>query len=172
MLNSENFLKTVLGRKDVEEEEEEVDEDDENGDEPSHSPIRKNTHSDTKQSVSNSLDLSNIEKALATLLQHQVNAELRSQSVMEKLGEAVTTSIQPPYDSESRGSSKSKLPNIEIPKFSGNYVDWPPFRDMFINIVHLDRNLSDVQRMHYLVTNVDGNAKKMIKTLKITNANC
>ncbi|XP_055714290.1 uncharacterized protein LOC129808537 [Phlebotomus papatasi] len=172
-LNSvESFLKNVLGRRDVEEDEVEVDEDDDNGEgQSSHSPIPKDNHLDSKQSASNSLDLSSIEKALATLLQHQVNAELRSQTVIEKLGQAVTTSIQPIHDSESLGSSKSKLPNIEIPKFSGNYVDWPPFRDMFINIVHLDRKLSDVQRLHYLVTNVDVNAKKMIKTLKITNAN-
>ncbi|KMQ84389.1 hypothetical protein RF55_17840, partial [Lasius niger] len=46
--------------------------------------------------------------------------------------------------------SRSTLPRIQLPQFSGKYEDWPAFRDLFQSIIGKDGNLSDVEKLHYL----------------------
>lgn len=42
-----------------------------------------------------------------------------------------------------------KLPNIELPKFDGNYERWIPFRDLFESLI-ASTALSPVQKLHYM----------------------
>ncbi|KMQ82563.1 hypothetical protein RF55_22550, partial [Lasius niger] len=46
--------------------------------------------------------------------------------------------------------SRSTLPRIQLPQFSGKYEDWPAFRDLFQSIIGKDGSLSDVEKLHYL----------------------
>ncbi|KMQ84652.1 hypothetical protein RF55_17380, partial [Lasius niger] len=39
---------------------------------------------------------------------------------------------------------------IQLPHFTGKYEDWPAFRDLFQSIIGKDRNLSEVEKLHYL----------------------
>ncbi|XP_026481973.1 uncharacterized protein LOC113389132 [Ctenocephalides felis] len=43
-----------------------------------------------------------------------------------------------------------KLPDINLPKFSGNYSEWNSFIDIYNSLIHNNEQLSDVQRLHYL----------------------
>ncbi|XP_011169519.1 uncharacterized protein LOC105202633 [Solenopsis invicta] len=68
-------------------------------------------------------------------------------------------------------SSKRKLPNIELPFFSGRIEDWPAFRDLFVSILSRHPMLADVERLHYLKTRVQGEAEERSKNLPTTSDN-
>ncbi len=64
-----------------------------------------------------------------------------------------------------------KLPKIEITPFTGNYEDWPSFRDLFLSLIHSNKSISNVQKLQYLKGIVQGPAETLIKTLSVTDAN-
>ncbi|KAF9813871.1 hypothetical protein SFRURICE_008026 [Spodoptera frugiperda] len=45
-----------------------------------------------------------------------------------------------------------RLPKIVLPNFSGRYTEWSSFRDLFVSLVHNNKKLDNVQRLHYLKT--------------------
>ncbi|KMQ81550.1 hypothetical protein RF55_25990, partial [Lasius niger] len=60
---------------------------------------------------------------------------------------------QPPASPTTRTestTSRSTLPRIQLPQFSGKYEDWPAFRDLFQSMIDRDSNLSGVEKLHYL----------------------
>jgi len=64
-----------------------------------------------------------------------------------------------------------KLPNIELPKFDGNYEHWIPFRDLFESFIASNITIPAVQKLHYLRTALTSEAAKVIASLDITNSN-
>lgn len=64
-----------------------------------------------------------------------------------------------------------RLSNIDVPTFSGNYADWQSFNELFCSLVHTNKNLSDVQKFHYLKKSLTGNASVLIKHLPTIAAN-
>lgn len=64
-----------------------------------------------------------------------------------------------------------KLPQITIPKFSGDYSSWPPFYDLFKCMIHENEKLSPVQKMHYLKSCLAGEAEQLTRHLTITQDN-
>ena len=64
-----------------------------------------------------------------------------------------------------------KLPNIELPKFDGNYERWIPFRDLFESLIVSNNAFPNVQKLHYLRSALTGEAAKVISSLEITNDN-
>lgn len=67
--------------------------------------------------------------------------------------------------------SSFRLPQISIPTFSGDYNSWSAFQDMFISLVHSNRNLTNVQKLHYLKCNLRGQAENLLRHTAITNDN-
>lgn len=63
-----------------------------------------------------------------------------------------------------------KLPKIELPKFSGNYSEWPGYHDLFRSLVHNSR-LSNVEKLHYLQSSLCGEALKLVGHFQKTDAN-
>lgn len=66
---------------------------------------------------------------------------------------------------------RNVLPRIQLPQFSGKFEDWPAFRDLFRSIVTEEASLSKVEKLHYLKTNVKGDAEKLIRDLPSTEEN-
>lgn len=64
-----------------------------------------------------------------------------------------------------------RLPRIELPTFSGSYEEWPAFKDLFMSLVHNNKMLSDVQRLHYLKTSVTAEASSLLRHIQITSDN-
>lgn len=64
-----------------------------------------------------------------------------------------------------------KLPRIELTPFSGEYEDWTSFRDLFLSLIHNNKSISNVTKLHFLKKNVQGNAHSLIKALNVTEAN-
>ncbi|XP_011684955.1 PREDICTED: uncharacterized protein LOC105448201 [Wasmannia auropunctata] len=67
--------------------------------------------------------------------------------------------------------SRVKLPNIDLPKFNGNYERWVPFRDLFESLIATNPALSAVQKLYYLRSALTGEAAKVIASIEITNDN-
>ena len=61
-----------------------------------------------------------------------------------------------------------KLAAINIPVFSGDYKDWFAFNDMFIALVHMNDQLSPVQKFFYLRSSKSGTAANAIQSLEMT----
>lgn len=64
-----------------------------------------------------------------------------------------------------------KLPKIEIPQFSGDYIEWPNFRDIFHSLIVSNTNLHDAQKLHYLKSSLTDQAAQLVKHLSVTEAN-
>lgn len=64
-----------------------------------------------------------------------------------------------------------KLPKIQLPTFSGNYEDWPTYKDLFNSLVHENSSLSKVQKLHYLKLSVTDEAGTLLKHIQVTEAN-
>ncbi|XP_032690711.1 uncharacterized protein LOC116853661 [Odontomachus brunneus] len=67
--------------------------------------------------------------------------------------------------------SRTSLPCITLPTFSGRFEDWPSFRDLFMSIVGRDQSLSAVERLHYLKTSVRGEAEQLIRCFATIDEN-
>ncbi|XP_076684109.1 uncharacterized protein LOC143377076 [Andrena cerasifolii] len=65
----------------------------------------------------------------------------------------------------------ARLPTIALPKFSGEYTEWPSFRDLFTSLVIGNATLSDTTRLQYLQSAVEGQAAETIAHITITEAN-
>jgi len=64
-----------------------------------------------------------------------------------------------------------KLPKLDLPSFSGDRLKWAEFWDCFDFTVHTNSNLSDVEKFSYLASKVDGDTKRAILGLSLTNDN-
>ena len=56
----------------------------------------------------------------------------------------------------------TKLPEIELPKFSGSYVDWPTFSELFTSLIIQDAQLMDIDRLHYLRSSLSGEPARRV----------
>lgn len=69
------------------------------------------------------------------------------------------------------GEVSAKLPFIEIPKFSGNFMEWMSFSDLFISLVHDRKGISDSEKHYYLRASLQGEALSIIKHLPMDGPN-
>ena len=77
--------------------------------------------------------------------------------VLDAFPEQATSS--PPYSStfalpschaDASASVDAKLPKIYLPKFSGDYLEWISFSDIYVTLVHNNTCLLKVQKFYYL----------------------
>ncbi|XP_066595436.1 uncharacterized protein [Prorops nasuta] len=64
-----------------------------------------------------------------------------------------------------------RLPVIDLPKFSGDYIEWNNFYETFSSIVHDKVYVSGRDKFHYLKSCLQGEAATVIKSLAITSEN-
>ena len=62
----------------------------------------------------------------------------------------------------------SRLPDIKLPKFNGDYANWPSFRELFSAVILQHAKLNDVEKLHYLRSCVQGPAEQLIRGLPLT----
>lgn len=68
-------------------------------------------------------------------------------------------------------NSQVKLPKINIPTFSGKYLEWPTFKDLFKSLVHSNDDLEDIQKFHYLKGYLTGEAEQLVRHISIADCN-
>lgn len=71
----------------------------------------------------------------------------------------------------SNESSAVKLPKIILPVFTGKYMEWPTFHDLFESLIHSNSSLAAVQKLHYLKSHLSGEAEQLLRHIPITEAN-
>uniref|UniRef100_A0A1B0DFT0 Uncharacterized protein n=1 Tax=Phlebotomus papatasi TaxID=29031 RepID=A0A1B0DFT0_PHLPP len=113
-----------------------------------------------------------LEVALAKLIEHQTQTEAINRQYLERLNESISNiSINHDPISPRSPHQRQRLPPLSVPDFTGDATEWMNFRDMYTSIIDRDPNLSNVQKLQYLMTYVKDNAKKLIHTLSITDNN-
>lgn len=87
--------------------------------------------------------------------------------------EAQTSSGFSPTDASatSNGSFSRALPKITFPRFSGTYIEWPSFRDLFHSLVGSSTSLSAVEKLHYLKTHLADEAARLLSNFSVTGEN-
>ncbi|KAF0719706.1 Integrase catalytic domain-containing protein, partial [Aphis craccivora] len=65
----------------------------------------------------------------------------------------------------------SRLPEIPLPKFAGDFHMWPTFRDRFTALVDVRTNLSNIDKLYYLMGCLQGTALEAICGIPATHAN-
>ena len=63
-----------------------------------------------------------------------------------------------------------KLPKLNFCKFSGNLLKWQECWDSFDSAIHSNEFLSQVEKMNYLRSKLEGEAAEVISGLTLTNA--
>lgn len=76
----------------------------------------------------------------------------------------------PEHGSEAIQNNSLPLPKITIPKFSGDYIKWTPFFDLFSQLVD-SQQIPTAQKMWYLKSTLGGEAEKLISHLSATAEN-
>ncbi|XP_059223720.1 uncharacterized protein LOC131997196 [Stomoxys calcitrans] len=76
-------------------------------------------------------------------------------------------------ESNPRSSStrKTRLPEIQLPKFGGAYADWPNFFSLFSTIVDSRTDLSDLEKFHHLRSSLTSAALDTISSLELNETN-
>lgn len=64
-----------------------------------------------------------------------------------------------------------KLQPIKIPPFGRDLKKWPAFSELFESLIIKNLSLSNIQRMQYLKSNINGDAAKQINQMEITGNN-
>lgn len=67
--------------------------------------------------------------------------------------------------------SKSLLPTINIPKFTGKVEHWAEFFDLFTSLIHNDATLTTVQKFHYLKSSLEREPLAVISCFQLTAEN-
>lgn len=65
----------------------------------------------------------------------------------------------------------NKLPPLKMPVFSGNYLDWTTFSDVFKSLIHNKTTLSLAEKFEYLKTYVDREALRLISPYSLSGSN-
>jgi len=78
------------------------------------------------------------------------------------------SSVTLPSDSRSNNCRRS-LPKISLPVFSGDYHTWRSFSDLFTSMVGENKDITNVEKMHYLKTCLIGDAARLVTNLKVTD---
>lgn len=80
-----------------------------------------------------------------------------------------TSSVQKPREDPVK--SLSRLPDIPLPTFDGDYRSWPNFRDRFSALVDTRSNLSNIDKMYYLIGCLKGAAADAVRGIPVSADN-
>lgn len=64
-----------------------------------------------------------------------------------------------------------KLPTIQLPKFNGSYDNWLEFRDTFTSLIHLNSDIDNINKFHYLRASLEGSAALVIQSVVFSSNN-
>lgn len=74
-------------------------------------------------------------------------------------------------DNASFRPSVVKLPKLCIPSFSGKYLEWTTFRDLFVSMIHNNDSLDSVQKLQYLKSYLTGEAEQLLRNIPVSGTN-
>ena len=81
------------------------------------------------------------------------------------------TEPDPPTPPAASHGAKVRLPKISLPRFRGDPVKWTPFWDAYKSAIHLNPDLSEIDKFNYLRSLLDHTALDAITGLALSTAN-
>lgn len=84
--------------------------------------------------------------------------------------QSIAASVHGSAGGESATQDVTKLPKLTLAKFSGEFLEWEGWWDIFHATVH-DTDITPVAKFSYLKTTLEGNAADSIRGLAITSKN-
>ncbi|KAK3878755.1 hypothetical protein Pcinc_016567 [Petrolisthes cinctipes] len=101
---------------------------------------------------------------------HRVQASQKLADLLTKTGPpAVPAAHSDNGATDSVMSNIIRLPRIELPKFSGNVLEWLSFWEQFEALVG-EANIPAVSKFGYLLSSLEGEAKRVVHGLTLTAA--
>ncbi|XP_058827829.1 uncharacterized protein LOC131687754 [Topomyia yanbarensis] len=88
---------------------------------------------------------------------------------IEETNEGITLNTQ--IRSAFEGLKGLKLPTITLPEFNGDFKEWLAFHDTFLALIHLNQDVPEIQKFHYLKSAVTGEAAQIIESFAISATN-
>lgn len=64
-----------------------------------------------------------------------------------------------------------RLPQIQIAKFDGSYFRWLEFHDTFESLIHNNHRIPTINKFHYLLSYLEGDASRIVSNLEVSSAN-
>ncbi|XP_051169409.1 uncharacterized protein LOC127288606 [Leptopilina boulardi] len=95
-----------------------------------------------------------------------MDSKITINSLIEQLKQPVSQLTQQTENSQPK---RRQLPEISLPKFSGDYSAWTSFRDLFQSLVGQNSEISGVEKMHYLRTSLTDEAAQLIANLPLSS---
>lgn len=107
--------------------------------------------------------------ALASRIETMINSEGTSRTITDTPGgtpRSNSTEIATVIKKR-----RIKLPEAPLPKFDGRYENWLSFKNAFNNMIGMQSDLSDVDKLHYLKAALVGDAANKTNILAIEGVN-
>ena len=89
-------------------------------------------------------------------------------AALDQPGTPASAAIQNPAQLVTTHSS---LPKLSLPRFSGEQVEWETFKERFSALVKNDTALGSVLKLQHLLSCLDGEAARRIKSLQLIGSN-
>jgi len=65
----------------------------------------------------------------------------------------------------------SRLPSLKLPHFDGTYSNYKRFEGAFINLVHSDPFIPEIDKFNYLLNCLSGPALKVVRAYQVSDDN-
>ena len=65
-----------------------------------------------------------------------------------------------------------KVPRVALPTFSGNQSDWESYKQRFTSLIKSKREYSEIDKLQYLLSTIEGKAAARLRGIEVTEANC
>ena len=95
-----------------------------------------------------------------------VGALTNASNLSSQLAERIDKLKIPPSE-----GNMLKLPEIKLPTFKGELLEWKAFWATFDALIHSRSNLEPVVKFTYLISCISGEPKDLVKGLAVTSAN-
>lgn len=122
-----------------------------------------------KLQISNNLFISETHACMDKLEESEIDEYTQLQLEAELL--STTSPVSTSFSGDQRPNYvHSKLPKLELPKFSGNVLKWTEFWDRFHSNID-SQNLRSADKLAYLQASLEGEALATVQGLDSTNEN-
>ncbi|XP_062538048.1 uncharacterized protein LOC134206364 [Armigeres subalbatus] len=119
-----------------------------------------------------------LKEAMKLLLDSQrmlMTSQAAAQNTVSQLaGQVGSVNLSRPFaDAQTSGGQfpfEVRLPTISLPVFKGDRKQWASFKDLYESCIH-SRNIKDSVKLQYLLSHLDGEAKKLVSAFTVTDAN-
>ena len=64
-----------------------------------------------------------------------------------------------------------RLPKLDLPAFSGDFLEWQMFHDSFLSSVHNRNDIADIDKFNYLRSQLRGKALDLIRGFSLSSEN-